>query len=236
MSANKKTAMVFVPIFILACIAVLGFNIGRAYRDVSTGTHPIVHRPSTADAMRATVRIRAVNGTGTGVVVAERTVLTAAHVIEGSAEVVVDIFSDTGYLPLRGTVLGCDKDADLALVRVAEILPQPVILGLGLCADLRAGAPCVAIGATAGHTPHNMTAGFFSGKLVEDVRTRMIQGQPYCRPGLWQVSCAGFPGNSGCGVYSEGQLIGICITGDSYCTMYVVPVTEVAAYLKENLK
>lgn len=185
----------------------------------------------------ATVRLRVAEGAGSGVVVAPHMILTASHVVRNSDTLAVDVYTDTGYLTLRGTVVACDDSADLALVSTADELPAPVVLGLGLCADLRAGAFCAAIGATAGHSPHNVTLGVFAGKSVEDVATRVINGQPYCRPGLWQVSCSGFPGNSGCGVYSGGELIGICISGDSPCTMFIVPVTEVVQFLtKEGVK
>jgi hypothetical protein len=214
-----KEALKCIGTVVLSSALALGLGMGTAY----LWSKPVASQaPALADNIAATVRIRTGRSRGSGVVVGPHEILTAAHCVTGQKECSVDIFGATGFLTVRGRVVQSSEYYDLALIHVDCALPTPVKLA---SPDIAVGTPCTAIGATAGHTPHNVTAGFFSGKSVAEFDE--------VRPGLWQVSCNGYPGNSGCGVYVGGELIGIVIWGNSPCTMFLVPVYEVSGFLKE---
>lgn len=81
-------------------------------------------------------------GRGSGVVVAQDTVLTCAHVLRGE-EVTVRLASEEEAA--HGTVAGTDAEADLAVIRVETGDREPVAWDPELVGSLSVGAPVFAL-------------------------------------------------------------------------------------------
>jgi serine protease Do len=150
---------------------------------------------------RAPVRPQQVNGMGTGIVLDPRGyVLTNFHVIDDVSALRVRLHDGTGY-PAR--VVGTDKEADLALVKIDPARPLPVLTP-GTSTDLMIGEPVIAIGNAFGYE-HTVTQGRVSFK-GRDVSLNKDTGYK----NLIQTSAPINPGNSGGPLLNVlGELVGV---------------------------
>jgi len=143
---------------------------------------------------------------GTGFVVdTEGHVVTNYHVVAGSdGSVIVDFVDGEAEV---ADVVGVDKDADLAVVKVRN--PKPNILvpaELGDSSELRVGDVVMAIGNPFGEN-RTATAG-----IISAVRASKSEGgdSVFSIPGVLQTDAAINPGNSGGPLFnSRGQVIGV---------------------------
>ncbi|MEO7795928.1 MAG: trypsin-like peptidase domain-containing protein [Thermoanaerobaculia bacterium] len=143
---------------------------------------------------------------GSGLIVdASGLVVTNEHVIEGASRILVTTLDGR---ELEATVLGSDRDADLAVLKVAaKGLPATP---LGKSANLLMGETVVAIGNPFGLS-HSVTTGVLSA------RGRTVGGSDGGRGGrrtlftdFLQTDAAINPGNSGGPLVNlDGQVIGI---------------------------
>jgi serine protease Do len=132
---------------------------------------------------------------GSGVVVAaDGLILTAAHVIQGSEEVVV-VFPDGKQVP--GKVLGANYSKDIAMVKISEAGPWPFV-EMGESKPLKAGDWVVALGHSAGFDPGRTPPVRF-GRVVSE------------GPGnFFTTDCTLIGGDSGGPLFDlEGKLVGI---------------------------
>ena len=112
------------------------------------------------DPFRQPVQPQRVNGMGTGIVLDPRGfILTNYHVVDDVNSLRVRLHDGTGY---SARVLGLDKEADLALIKIEPAKPLPVI-GLGTSSDLMVGESVIAIGNAYGYE-HSVTDGRVSFK------------------------------------------------------------------------
>lgn len=159
--------------------------------------------PGTADDPfnRAAVRPQQVNGMGTGIVLDPRGyVLTNFHVIDDVSALRVRLHDGSG-MPAR--VIGTDKEADLALIKIDPPRPLPV-MPFGTSADLMVGEAVIAIGNAYGYE-HTVTHGRVSFK-GRDVSLNKETGYK----GLIQTSAPINPGNSGGPLLNVlGELVGV---------------------------
>jgi serine protease Do len=146
--------------------------------------------------------------TGTAVVVARETVVTACHVIKDAAQ--VQLAAEGRKFQV--TQAARDIEHDLCLLAVPQLNASPVARGSAL--KLRPGEPVAAAGFAFGGDLHLMSG------VVEAVydhdRSRMIQ-----------VTTEFLPGDSGGGVFNEfGELIAIAafILGDADAAYFALPV------------
>ena len=147
---------------------------------------------------------------GSGVVVAENTIITNQHVIHGASKVIA-IDSEGGVHVCTGT-LAVDTYRDLALLECESPL-QPVALGDSEA--LAVGDSVVAIGNPRG-LQGTVSTGIVSGPLRE------FSGVKYV-----QTTAPTSPGSSGGGLFAmDSSLIGITtlIFKDSQNLNLVVPV------------
>ncbi|MBX9582314.1 MAG: trypsin-like peptidase domain-containing protein, partial [Gemmataceae bacterium] len=142
-----------------------------------------------------------VNGMGTGIVLDPRGyVLTNFHVIDDVTALRVRLHDGSG-MPAR--VVGTDKDADLALIKIDPARPLPV-MPFGTSADLMVGEAVIAIGNAYGYE-HTVTHGRVSFK-GRDVSLNKDTGYK----GLIQTSAPINPGNSGGPLLNVlGELVGV---------------------------
>jgi len=127
-------------------------------------------------------------------------VLTNAHVVAGARG--IEVLTTSG-LTLAADVLGVDPHTDIALLRVANSQPLPV-LELGSARQIRVGQLVVAIGNPFGYEC-TVTAGVVSalGRSLRATTGRLIED-------VVQTDAALNPGNSGGPLLdSNGRVIGV---------------------------
>lgn len=134
-------------------------------------------------------------------------VVTNQHVVEGSSEVEVDFPS--GF-KTRGTVIGSDKDADIAVIKVDAPTDQFHPLAIGDSSTLTVGEQVVAIGNPFGLNG-TMTVGIVSGLG----RTQFAHAAPegngfFSTADIIQTDAAINPGNSGGPLFNmQGEVVGV---------------------------
>jgi hypothetical protein len=179
-------------------------------------------------ARRATVAVHdPVQGNfGSGVVVADHFVLTAAHVIEAvrqnglSEQLQTDSGTDYDY-----EVRAVDSNVDLALLYASNLTASPVSMA---ASQLSAGDDVYALGFPVGSERLVLTKGIVSAA------TQSVQGRDYV-----QTDAAINPGNSGGPLVDAfGQLVGINVaklSGVGVDNMgYAVPRSDVDEFLTRN--
>lgn len=142
-------------------------------------------------------------GTGSGSIVDERGyILTNYHVIQGANQLEVQVENDK----FSGTVVGTDRDDDLAVIKVE--VPRGhrlTLVKLGSSQGLEVGQKVLAIGNPFG-LQRTLTTGIISGlerPLRDTVARRTING-------AIQTDAAINPGNSGGPLLNaRGEMIGI---------------------------
>jgi len=153
------------------------------------------------DPFRQPVQPQRVNGMGTGIILDPRGyILTNFHVVDDVHSLRVRLHDGTGY---NARVLGLDKEADLALIKIDPSRPLAVI-GLGTSSDLMVGESVIAIGNAYGYE-HSVTDGRVSYK-GRDVTLNKDMGYK----GLIQTSAPINPGNSGGPLLNVmGEVVGV---------------------------
>lgn len=143
-------------------------------------------------------------GSGSGVIVSsDGYILTNNHVVDGATKIKVVLNDKREY---DATLIGKDKNTDLALIRIEEKnLPFAV---WGNSDEVRVGQWALAVG-----NPFNLTstvtAGIISAK-GRNLNLNRQNGATYSIESFIQTDAAVNPGNSGGAlVSSEGKLIGI---------------------------
>jgi len=164
-------------------------------------------------------------GTGSGWVWDQNGyIVTNNHVVEDASEVTV-VFSDESQY--EATVVGTDKDSDLAVVQVSAEPSLLVPLQLGDSDQVQVGQTTVAIGNPFGFEG-TMTSGIVSamGRIT-------VQESGYSLPNLIQTDAAINPGNSGGPLFDiAGRVIGVntmiySTTGEFSGIGFAVPVNMV---------
>ena len=169
-------------------------------------------------------------GTGSGILVhADGFIVTAAHVVEGSEQIVVQFKDGTQS---DAVVLSLSRTEDIALLKVAEVPKNPTVAVLGNSDFLKVGQSIFSIGTPLG-LGHTLTAG-----VVSSIRIGKQQG---LRPGhVIQTDAALNQGNSGGPLFNlSGEVIGIAsyiatTSGGSQGLGFAVPSNIVRKRLFEN--
>ena len=146
------------------------------------------------------VTVTAGESQGSGVVYRKDTVVTNQHVV-GAVRTVTFTLADGASV--RGTVVGTDEIADLAVIRASRTnLPAVAVRE-----DLpRAGEVALAIGSPLGFE-NTVTQGIISG-VGRQIPAEQTGGRPLVD--LIQTDAAISPGNSGGGLFDrQGRLVGI---------------------------
>jgi serine protease Do len=164
------------------------------------------------------------SGTGTGFVIDRGgLVLTAAHVVRRSSELVVEL---PGMRPVPATVVGYDTRRDLALLRIPP--PARVRIVEVIDGEVRAGEPVVVIGTPRGR-PGVMTVGAIVAPraslpgLLRDIL-------------IW-ISAEVVPGNSGSPVLNgHGKVVGLVIANAADQSGFAVSGDTILSTLPELRK
>lgn len=147
-------------------------------------------------------------GQGTGFVYnADGYIVTNEHVVNGAEVIQVDF--NSGY-KTYATLIGADKDSDLAVIKVDSPASELTPLPLGDSSALKVGQSVVAIGNPFGLNG-TMTLGIISalGRTQESNRESSIGGN-FSVAHMIQTDAAINPGNSGGPLFDlNGNVIGI---------------------------
>lgn len=147
-------------------------------------------------------------GLGSGFVYdTEGHVITNFHVVDGATSVEVDFSS--GF-KARGTVIGVDKDSDIAVVKVDAPESELHPLTLGNSANLQVGQTVIAIGNPFGLNG-TMTVGIVSALGRTQTSDHSIDGGGFFSAAdIIQTDAAINPGNSGGPLLNtNGEVVGI---------------------------
>jgi serine protease Do len=140
------------------------------------------------------------NGLGSGVLIANDRVLTAAHLVESADRTVVE-FSQCELIPAR--VIGCALSSDVALLQLDRSPANYTAAKLSDSDQVAVGDEIFVVGAPYGIS-NTLTAGHVSGRHVLDKRT------PKATVEFLQTDAAINSGNSGSPVFNlKGEVIGI---------------------------
>lgn len=182
---------------------------------------------------------RTAQGEGSGVVFsvsdAGMYIVTNAHVVEGANELIVS-FDDNNKA--RATIIGSDRDTDLAVIKIdskdinSDLLTKIQPVKFGDSDKLRVGELAIAIGNPMGYE-NSVTSGVISAVN----RELQIDGK---KLNLIQTDAAINPGNSGGAlVNSKGEVIGINTIKISDTKVegigFAIPINEAEPIVKELL-
>jgi len=175
-------------------------------------------------------RARRAQSLGSGLIIdASGLVVTNAHVIDGASRIVVTTLDGR---ELEAQVLGSDRDADLAVLKVAERgLPA---VPLGKSADLLMGETVVAIGNPFGLT-HTVTTGVLSARG----RTVSSESGETAYTDFLQTDASINPGNSGGPLVNlAGEVIGVntAIIQGAEGIGFAIPADRVGRVVEDLLR
>jgi 2-alkenal reductase len=147
-------------------------------------------------------------GSGSGFVIDTKGhIITNNHVVRGAAD--IEVAFTTG-LKTRGTVLGTDATADIAVIKVDVPAEQLTVVPLGESDKVQVGQRVIAIGNPFG-LRSSMSLGIISGlgrTLQGDSQT--TAGATFSAPDIIQTDAAVNPGNSGGPLLNlKGEVIGV---------------------------
>jgi len=153
------------------------------------------------------VAIRTGTALGSGFVFDnEGHVITNQHVVDGFSQVEVDFAS--GF-KAHGTVIGFDKDADVAVIKVDAPAEEIHPLAIGDSSILQVGQSVIAIGNPFGLSG-TMTLGIISGLGRTQLAHQASGGGFFSSADIIQTDAAINPGNSGGPLFNmNGEVIGI---------------------------
>ncbi|RKQ50185.1 serine protease Do [Roseivirga pacifica] len=142
-----------------------------------------------------------VSGLGTGFLVDEHHLMTAAHVVQ-TAESILIHFRDGESIP--ADVAAISKTADVALLKLNWAKKNPTIIELGDSDKMEVGNQVFIIGAPLGLT-YSFSSGYISGKQKSNKISNALVSLEF-----FQTDAAINRGNSGGPMFNtKGQVVGI---------------------------
>jgi serine protease Do len=141
------------------------------------------------------------NGLGSGFMIADNLVVTAAHVVQVPERLQVQ-FNDGETIPAK--VISAYKTADIALIQLFRPRLNAVTLKFGNSDELKVGQQIFIVGA-----PYGLTASLSSG-YVSSFRKESLGNNPFTTVDFIQTDAAINQGNSGGPMFNlNGEVVGI---------------------------
>ena len=170
---------------------------------------------------------------GSGFIITEDGyVVTNYHVVRGASSVQVTLYNGDTY---DATVIGGDRDYDVAVLKINASGLQPVTLGES--ADINVGDTVLAIGNPLGELTFSMSQGIVSSCD----RAINVDGTPF---NMIQVDCSINPGNSGGPLVNlYGEVVGIVSAKySSYSSTtveglgFAIPISDVRSIITDIME
>lgn len=166
---------------------------------------------------------------GSGVAISEDTILTARHVLENGVEFTV---TDNEGNEVKAYKAISHSIYDIGFLKVVD--PNLTSCELATTKDLRLGQDLFVIGSPYGKINFNsVTKGIVSG-IDRDFDFRDWNGEEYGWTVAFTTDSSGFPGNSGCPVFTaDGKVRGILVGGFSPTLIIAMPVDLILHDIEE---
>ncbi len=195
-------------IILTSCVFILftGKNIGQDLSELYKRVNPaVVTLHVTTKVIMGTGNNKhsaSVEGVGSGFMISEKRLVTAAHVVQ-TAETINVLFVNGEKIP--GKILSIYKNADVALVELIFKPAHPVFLTMGNSDEMEIGNQVLVIGAPFG-LEHSLSTGHISGKFGNN---RKISNA-FTSLEFFQTDASINHGNSGGPMFNmNGEVIGI---------------------------
>lgn len=162
---------------------------------------------------------------GSGWVYAEDLVVTNHHVVAGLADPLT--VQPVGRGPLQGTVVGCDPDNDIALVRVPGLLAKAL--------ELETTAPQLGELSIAIGSPNSLRESASLG-IISGLSRQIRSSDGSVIEEMIQTDASVIPGNSGGPLINiDGRVLGMNTLGPAETVNMAVPAETLQAVLPELL-
>jgi serine protease Do len=203
-NAFKRAAQLVLPILVLCFLANDARVDGQQLRDVFRSVQAaavIVRTEQIGLAPFPQQGLVSSDGLGSGVLISNDRVLTAAHLVESADKTIVE-FSQGEII--RANVIGCSLSADVALLKLERSPVNSVAAKLGDSDQVAVGDEIFVIGAPYGIS-NTLTAGHVSARRPLKDRSQVASGIEFL-----QTDAAVNNGNSGSPVFNmKGEIVGI---------------------------
>ncbi|WP_282117144.1 S1C family serine protease [Cellulophaga baltica] len=188
-------------LFLLASISIKSQDLSVLYKKVNPAVVVILTEEKALKQVGAYSKMVNSEGLGSGFLISENQILTAAHVVDVAERVLVKF---TDGKTIKATVTSSFKDPDIALITLAfpKKNTKPVTLG---DSDLtKVGERIFVVGAPFG-LAHSLSSGYISGRMKNDGALNPFTNSEYL-----QTDAAINTGNSGGPMFNlKGEVIGI---------------------------
>ncbi len=186
---------------LLISVTVVAQDLSKVYEKVVNGVVVIETRENEIVAQNGRKMQVAVSGLGTGFLVEDNHIITAAHVVQ-TAESVSIRFHNNETIP--ADVVSNYKNADVALLKLKWAPKEATVLKLGDSDEMKVGERVFVVGSPLGLT-YSFSSGFISGR---DESRRMSNS--LVKAEYFQTDAAINQGNSGGPMFNvKGEVIGI---------------------------
>ena len=187
--------------FLLISVTVLGQDLSKVYDQVVNGVVVIETRESEIVGQNGRKTQVSVSGLGTGFLIDNDHIMTAAHVVQ-TAESVSVRFHNNEVIP--ADVISNYKTADVSLLKLKWAPKEATILKLGDSDQMKIGEQVFVVGSPLGLT-YSFSSGYISGKQ-ESRRT----SNSLVKAEFFQTDASINQGNSGGPMFNvKGEVIGI---------------------------
>ena len=191
-----KSLIKLAALLILSCSVAMAADIAKLYEQHSDSVVTVYTESLSFEGKQP----RRKNSVGSGVLIEQDQLLTAAHVVDG-AKVIEILFTDGKRI--RADVVSLVKSSDVALLKLRRSHPNPTIATLADSDDTAIGSKVIIIGAPFGIS-QTLSVGHLSGRLN---RGFMAAGAPV---EFMQTDASINTGNSGGPMFNtRGEVIGI---------------------------
>ena len=197
-----REAQLLLPIIVLCLVANDARVDGQQLRDVFRSVQPtvVIVRTEHMDlAPFPQEGLVSSDGLGSGVLISNDRVLTAAHLVQSADKTTVE-FSSGEIIPAN--IIGCSLSADVALLQLERTPANSVVAKLGDSDEIAVGDEIFVVGAPYGIS-NTLTAGHISAR-------RSLKTKNQIAIEFLQTDAAVNSGNSGSPVFNmKGEIVGI---------------------------
>ncbi len=185
---------------LISCCALDAQDLSTIYRKVSPAIVVIFTREQTLVSEGLTTKTVTAEGLGSGFMITDSTLMTAAHVVQVAEQLLVQ-FEDGEVIP--ATVVSAYKSQDVALVQLTWPRKNQVTVSLGNSDNLQIGQRIFIVGAPYGLS-QSLSSGYVSGFKKGD------DHNPFAPMSFIQTDAAINQGNSGGPMFNvNGEVMGI---------------------------